>query len=79
MEANFKDFVLKSSGIEISKKRKSFLSEMNGDLFYSINLWPKKIERVFWNKPIDDQEKFCSGKCSWLKMLVLRGWQGNGS
>ena len=34
------DFVLKSASVEISKKRKSLLSEINGDYF---------MERVFWN------------------------------
>ena len=58
MEINFKDFVLKSLRVEISEKRKSLLSEINGDLFFSINQWPKKIERVFWKKPIGDQETF---------------------
>ena len=58
MEVNFLEFVSTSSRVEISEKRKSLLSEIDGDLFYSINLWPKKIERIFWNKPISDQETF---------------------
>ena len=58
MEVNFLEFVSTSSRVEISEKRKSLLSEIDGDLFYSIKLWPKKIERIFWNKPISDQETF---------------------
>ena len=58
MEVNFLEFVWTSSRVEISEKRKSLLSEIDGDLFYSIKLWPKKIERIFWNKPISDQETF---------------------
>ena len=54
MEVNFLEFVSTSSRAEISEKRKSLLSEIDGDLLYSINLWPKKIERIFWNKPISD-------------------------
>lgn len=58
MEVNFLEFVSTSSRVEISEKRKSLLSEIEVDLFYSINLWPRKIERIFWNKPISDQETF---------------------
>lgn len=58
MEIDIKDYVLRSSRIEISEKRKSLLNDINGDLFYSLNLWPQKIERAFWKKPIGDEETF---------------------
>ena len=39
-------------------KRSSLLQYINGDIFYPINLWPMKLQSIFWNKPIGDKETF---------------------
>ena len=42
----FKRFVLTCTADEISKKRHALLQDINGDVFYPISLWPKKMERL---------------------------------
>jgi hypothetical protein len=54
----FKRFVLTCTAHEISKKRRALFQDINGDIFYPISLWPKKMERLFWRKPIRDDETF---------------------
>lgn len=39
----------------ISDKRQELFQEFNGDIFYSINLWPKMYQRFFWAKPVSDK------------------------
>ena len=39
-------------------KRTFLLEYINGDIFYPINLWPMKLQSIFWNKPIGDKETF---------------------
>ena len=39
-------------------KRSFLLQYINGDIFYPINLWPMKLQSIFWNKPIGDKETF---------------------
>ena len=58
MEVHFKDFVLNCSKTEISEKRKNLLKQIDGDVFYCLSLWPRNMERIFWSKPIVDQDTF---------------------
>ena len=53
-----KDFVFNCSKQKISEKRRDLLKIINGDMFYSISLWPRDIKRLFWNKPISDKDTF---------------------
>ena len=53
-----KDFVFNCSKQKISEKRRDLLTIINGDMFYSISLWPRDIKRLFWNKPISDKDTF---------------------
>ena len=53
-----KDFVFNCSKQKISEKRRDLLKIINGDMFYSISLWPRDIKRLFWNKPISDEDTF---------------------
>ena len=61
------DFVLSCSKKQISKKRHDLLKIINGDIFYSISLWPSDMKRIFWNKPMSDKDTF--------KLIRLPGWQ----
>ncbi len=39
-------------------KQIEFVRLLNGDVFYSMRIWPLSIERIFWRKPIHDVEVF---------------------
>ena len=43
---------------KISKYRQLLLSDINGQKFYSMHLWPKNIIRVFWLKPMTHRQTF---------------------
>ena len=74
-----KDLVFNCSKQKISEKRRFLLKIINGDMFYSIYLWPRDIKRLFWNKPISDKDTFklliFCGK--WMPTLVGRGMDTN--
>ena len=40
----------------VADKRRDLLKLLDGDVFYSINRWPRVIEQVFWKKPMSDVE-----------------------
>lgn len=54
----FKQFVFKCRGEEILEKRRALLKDINGDVFYPISLWPKKMKSLLWGKPIRDKKTF---------------------
>ncbi len=39
-------------------KRIELVRLLDGDVFYSMRIWPRSIERTFWRKPIRDVEVF---------------------
>lgn len=42
----------------IITKRHGLFRLLNGDTFYPISCWPRKIRSIFWKKPIGDVETF---------------------
>ena len=56
--ANFKRMVLEASYTEISQRRRELLGAIDGDAFYCISCWPNEMQRIFWKKPINDEETF---------------------
>ena len=45
-------FVHMSSKESISERRLALFKEIDGDMFYSLSLWPNEMKMVFWKKPI---------------------------
>ena len=43
---------------EVSDRRRELLKDLNGNAFFSLKLWPKEIQAVFWKKPMGDTETF---------------------
>ena len=54
----FETCVLNSSREQISQKRRELFNAINGEIFYAIRHWPKSMERMFWKKPLSDEETF---------------------
>ena len=43
---------------EVSDRRRQLLKDLNGNAFFSLKLWPKEMQAVFWKKPMGDTETF---------------------
>jgi hypothetical protein len=43
---------------KISEERTDLFRGINGDLFFDMKLWPAWTERLFWKKPLTDQDSF---------------------
>ena len=56
--SDMRNFVLRSSKREISEKRVELLRDIDGEIFYPLSMWPKKMERLFWKKPLQDKDSF---------------------
>ena len=55
MDSNLKEYVLNCSKTQISATRRSLMKQINGDLFYSISVWPTRMKL---SKPIGDENTF---------------------
>lgn len=42
----------------VSDRRRELLKDLNGNAFFSLKLWPKEMQAVFWKKPMGDKETF---------------------
>lgn len=42
----------------MSDRRRELLKDLNGNAFFSLKLWPKEMQAVFWKKPMGDKETF---------------------
>ena len=54
-------FVHMSSKEAISERRLALFKEIDGDMFFSLSLWPNEMKMVFWKKPIGDKDAFGNG------------------
>ena len=43
---------------EVSDRRRQLLKDVNGNTFFSLKLWPKEMQAVFWKRPMGDTETF---------------------
>ena len=43
---------------EVSDRRRKLLKDLNGNVFFTLKLWPKEMQAVFWKKPMGDMETF---------------------
>ena len=43
---------------EVSDRRRELLTDINGNAFFSLKLWPKEMQALFWKKPIGHTETF---------------------
>ena len=43
---------------EVSDRRRQLLKDLNGNAFFSLKLWPKEMQAVFWKKPMGDTDTF---------------------
>ena len=50
--------VLNSSHEQISQKRGELFDTINGEILYAMRHWPNSMERMFWKKPLSDEETF---------------------
>ena len=37
---------------EVSDRRRDLLKDLNGNAFFSLKLWPRDMQAVFWKKPM---------------------------
>ena len=67
----FINVIEKMNFSEYTHERKRILELINGDMFFQIKLWPKKILMMFFHRPQSDRETmvvflFLYGKFLWL-------------
>ena len=43
---------------KVSGRRRELLKDLNGNALFSLKLWPKEMQAVFWKKPMGDTEAF---------------------
>lgn len=56
-----KTFLLNTRTMDHKKyleKREELWHLIDGEIFYSLKLWPSKLKRIFWHKPLNDAEVF---------------------
>lgn len=51
-------WILQTNQPSISDQRRTLFQLLNGDVFYPVQVWPKKILSTFWKKPIGDKDTF---------------------
>jgi hypothetical protein len=59
--ASVKDYqqtVLTFSYDNVSAERGELVNILNGDMFFDMKLWPAWTKRLFWKKPLTDEESF---------------------
>jgi len=56
--SQYKSYVFYARYSTISNERMKLLKIISGDAFYSISVWPKWAERLFWKKPLGDTDTF---------------------
>lgn len=42
----------------ICEERKQLLQLLDGEVFYSLRLWPNAVKQIFWSKPTTDKDSF---------------------
>ena len=42
----------------VSAERNELFKTLNGDMFFDMKLWPVWIKRLFWKKPLGDEDSF---------------------
>ena len=53
---------------KISEQRTDLFRGINGYLFFYMKLWPAWTERLFWKKPLTDQDSFKLLRCPPLQI-----------
>ena len=54
----FVSFVAICPKNEISEKKRKIFENINRDIFYPIESWPKELRLLFWKKPLSDRNTF---------------------
>ena len=56
--SQYKNHVLHAAYSTMSNERMDLLKTISADAFYSISVWPRWAERLFWKKPLGDTDTF---------------------
>lgn len=51
-------FVKTATLTSIRTERQQLFNMVNGDVFYSLKLWPQWMKQVFWKKTLTDKDTF---------------------
>ena len=55
---DIRDRIKTYTTMKLKLERKELFHCINGDGFYPLKAWPSEMKRVFWKKPMGDQEAF---------------------
>ena len=55
---DYEEYVAVVSYKDISRERSELFEALDGDVFFSMNLWPVWTRRLFWKKPLGDEDSF---------------------
>lgn len=52
------NFISMLSNAGFLQERRKLFHLINGEVFYALRQWPEEYRRIFWKKPMSDQETF---------------------